>query len=35
MLEDTPVAIQHGRQNCVMGNVRGAAPGEVYVGGIH
>jgi hypothetical protein len=35
MVEDTPVAIQHGRKRCVMGNVRGAVMGEVYVGGIH
>jgi hypothetical protein len=35
MVEDVPVAIEHGCQRHVMGTVRGMIPREVHIRGIH
>jgi hypothetical protein len=35
MVEDTPTTTEHGRRRRVMGIVRGAVLGEVFVRGIH
>jgi hypothetical protein len=31
MVEDAPIAIEHGSRRCVMGTVRGTILGEVFI----
>ena len=35
MVEDTPTIAEHGHRRRVMGTVRGAVSGEVFIKGIH